>query len=279
MDKHWEEARVVAKLLPRQQIEITAKNVSRLSIDLPKDQAVLNFSAPMKLQIGDDTLSIDAVPSGTNNLKIHLVRSEKGWSVSKSPSANVGLVKRPGLQGPIDDAFMDSFVFVGPTSTSANNPIEAWASSEYARAKVQWRKHYRGEVRERTADNLTSEEIAQNNLVLFGTPDSNPLIAKILKQLPITWSKSEVAIGAHRFSDGKHAPILIYPNPLNPKRYVVINSGFTFREYAYLNNARQIPMLPDWAIVNVTEGVNKQQPGKIDADGFFDEQWQVSGTR
>ena len=27
-----------------------------------------------------------------------------------------------------------------------------------------------------------------------------------------------------------HVPILIYPNPLNPQRYVVLNSGFTFRE-------------------------------------------------
>ena len=26
-----------------------------------------------------------------------------------------------------------------------------------------------------------------------------------------------------------HAPILVFPNPLNPKRYVVINSGLTFR--------------------------------------------------
>jgi hypothetical protein len=25
--------------------------------------------------------------------------------------------------------------------------------------------------------------------------------------------------------------VLIYPNPLNPKRYIMINSGFTFREY------------------------------------------------
>ena len=47
-------------------------------------------------------------------------------------------------------------------------------------------------------------------------------------------------------------PVLIYPNPLNPKKYVVLNSGFTFREYDYLNNARQVPKLPDWAVIDVT---------------------------
>ena len=56
--------------------------------------------------------------------------------------------------------------------------------------------------------------------------------------MPSSWVR--IAILA-----GTHAPVLIYPNPLNPKKYVVINSGFTFREFDYLNNARQIPKLPD----------------------------------
>lgn len=60
---------------------------------------------------------------------------------------------------------------------------------------------------------------------------------------------------------------------IHPDRYVVLNSGFTFREYAYLNNARQIPMLPDWAIVSATEGRGPQAPGLILASGFFDECW------
>ena len=37
---------------------------------------------------------------------------------------------------------------------------------------------------------------------------------------------------------------MICPNPLNPKRYVVLNSGFTFREFDYLNNrANFLPQL------------------------------------
>ena len=52
--------------------------------------------------------------------------------------------------------------------------------------------------------------------------------------------------------------MLIYPNPLNPKRYVVLNSGFTFREYDYLNNARQVPKLPDWAVIDVSEPPHHQ---------------------
>ena len=70
-----------------------------------------------------------------------------------------------------------------------------------------------------------------------------------------------------------HAPILIYPNPLNPETYVVLNSGFTFREFDYLNNARQIPKLPDYAVVDTATPPNDRYPGKIVAAGFFNESW------
>ncbi len=59
-------------------------------------------------------------------------------------------------------------------------------------------------------------------------------------------------LGAKHYAAATHAPILIFPNPLNPKKYVVLNSGFTFREADYLSNARQTPKLPDYAIVDIT---------------------------
>ena len=70
-------------------------------------------------------------------------------------------------------------------------------------------------------------------------------------------------------------PVLIFPNPLNPSRYVVLNSGFTFREYDYLNNARQTPKLPDWAIIDISKPVTARTPGGIAAAGFFGERWEV----
>ena len=72
-----------------------------------------------------------------------------------------------------------------------------------------------------------------------------------------------------------HVPILIYPNPLNPKRYVVLNSGFTFREYDYLNNARQVPKLPDWAVVDVSTPPSSRWPGKVVAADFFNDRWEL----
>jgi hypothetical protein len=57
---------------------------------------------------------------------------------------------------------------------------------------------------------------------------------------------------------------------------VVLNSGFTFREYDYLNNARQVPRLPDWAVVDVTTPPDSRWPGRVAAAGFFGEAWELA---
>ena len=67
--------------------------------------------------------------------------------------------------------------------------------------------------------------------------------------------------------------IAIYPNPLNPNKYVVLNSSFTYREFAYLNNARQVPKLPDWAVFDISTPPNAESAGKVVTAGFFDENW------
>jgi hypothetical protein len=68
-------------------------------------------------------------------------------------------------------------------------------------------------------------------------------------------------------------PILIFPNPLNPRRYVVLNSGIDFRNDAYGTNALQIPKLPDFAIVDLDTPPSPKWPGKIADAGFFNEEW------
>ena len=86
-------------------------------------------------------------------------------------------------------------------------------------------------------------------------------------------------IGRDDLRGEHHVPVLIYPNPLNPKRYVVLNSGFTFREYDYLNNARQVPKLPDFAVVDIDVPVSSRAPGGIVTAGFFTEEWTLPAAK
>ncbi len=77
-----------------------------------------------------------------------------------------------------------------------------------------------------------------------------------------------------KYPAASHVPILIYPNPLNPKQYVVLNSSFTFRQGADTTNALQTPKLPDWALVDLRTPPSEQWPGLVADAGFFDEAWQ-----
>ncbi len=185
------------------------------------------------------------------------------------------LSKRHNLQGPIDDAFMDSFIFVRPTGTAAHEAVGQWAEAELTRAIEHWRRHFRGDARVVNDVDLTDEMIQSSNIVLWGDPKSNSVLTKIADKLPIQWMADKITVGEKSYDAKNHAPILIHPNPLNLNRYVVLNSSFTFRDYAYLNNARQVPMLPDWAIIDLTTPPNPVWPGKVVDANFFDEQWKL----
>jgi hypothetical protein len=105
------------------------------------------------------------------------------------------------------------------------------------------------------------------------------VLAKIADKLPIRWGADGVKLDGSSYSADHHVALLICPNPLNPRRYVVLNSGCTFREYDYLNNARQIPKLPDFAVVDVRTPPNSRWPGKVVTAGFFDENWSLAPGR
>ena len=128
----------------------------------------------------------------------------------------------------------------------------------------------RGEVRVKKDTEVTPEEIEANHIILFGDPGSNSVLARVLKELPLGWTQDKVDLaGAYRAD--LHAPVLIAPNPLNARRYVVVNSGHTFGANEFTHtNALLFPHLGDYAVIQVdgTSGVTK-------TSGFFDESWKL----
>ena len=116
---------------------------------------------------------------------------------------------------------------------------------------------------------MTDADIVAHNLVLFGDPRSNKLLGRIAEKLPIAWSASSVKVRGKTFATATHVPVFIFPNPLNPKRYVVVNSGFTFAAAGSGSNAQQTPKLPDYAVLDVANN------GAVVLADFFDEQWKL----
>ncbi len=278
LDEHWAAARVKGRL-GAEAIRLDTSNVQALSLVFEPGE----FSPPRlpRLEIRDQPdqppqvlLPRDLPPRRTDrSWRVDLHRDGDRWVLGNLPD-NV-LRKRPGLQGPIDDAFMDAFLFVRPTGKCQHPDIEAWTHSELQRAVEHWRRHFRGHPRIKDDRDVTDEDLATRNIVLWGDAAANQLLARMVERLPIVGQRDALRLGDQSFDAAHHVPILIYPNPLNPDRYVVLNSSFTFRDYAYLNNARQVPMLPDWAVVDVRTPANSVWPGKVVTAGFFDERWRL----
>jgi dienelactone hydrolase len=271
LDQHWERARLDAELSNDATIQVKSSNVNAFTLNF--GPAGFPFAADVKptVVINGQRVAAPSGPATDGSWKVSFHRLGEKWAAGAVSASGQ---KRHGLQGPVDDAFMDSFIFVKPTGTPAAPGVAKWVESEQARAIREWRRQFRGDAQVRDDNTITDAEIANSNLVLWGDPGSNKILARIADKLPIRWTGSELVANGAKYPAATHAPILIYPNPLNPSRYMVLNSGFTFREYDYLNNARQISKLPDWAVVDTTVPPDERFPGKIAAAGFFNEKWE-----
>ncbi len=254
MGKQWELAEARGTLHDNHHIAVHTKNVTALSF--PGMTAT--------------TVEIDGQRLTVGDAEMHFTQVGDKWQrTEKSPA----LRKRPGLTGPVDDAFMDSFLFVRPTGRPLNPEVGTWVENELTAARNLWRDVYRGDVRVKADRQITDDDIANHNLILWGDPTSNAVLAKILARLPLQWDAKSLVFRDKTYPSANHAPILVFPNPLNPARYVVLNSGIDFRADGYGNNALQTPKLPDWSIVDLRTPPGPRWPGKIVDAGFFNESW------
>ncbi|QDU78681.1 Prolyl oligopeptidase family protein [Polystyrenella longa] len=280
LQKHWTEARIKAETRGNEVIA-TTKNIRDLTFEFPAGSYRFEMDQPITVNIDGQTLELPG-PMSDLSWKTRLQLKNDQWVVAETEvelqagAKAASLRKQHDLQGPIDDAFMDSFVVVTPTGTSPHSHVQEWSASEQEHAIVHWRRHFRGDAQVVSDAELTDEQIVASNLILFGDPASNKVLARISDQLPIQWTPEAISVGSKKYDASHHALILIYPNPLNPQKYVVLNSGFTFREYDYLNNARQVPKLPDWAIIDLNTPADSRAPGKVVDLDFFDESWQLA---
>lgn len=282
--EHWADSRIDAEAPVNGPIVLSTRNVTRLAIgpDVPGglapgrevrvDGVVLKLpespgSAPIELERAHDKEA--TVGSGA-------------WHVaSRDPGASSGrgLLKESGLEGPIDDVFYGPFLVATPEASCRSPAVDAWARLELAHFRDRWRRLFRGDLREKPASAVTAEDLARYSVIVWGDAEANALLARALAGLPLEWSESALKLAGESFDPASHVPVLIYPNPLSPRRYLVLNSGVTFREEHDRTNSQQNPKLPDWAILDITAPPDGRRAGEVKAAGFFDEQWGAAGPR
>jgi pimeloyl-ACP methyl ester carboxylesterase len=243
LKEHYVRAEVKARLVDGA-VEIDEpRNVRRLAIHAPASRVRIG-----KSEIPGRTPAVFEVREGT-------------WRVAEGLPDG----KRPGLQGPIDDAFSAPFLCVRGTGAPWNPDVQGWADARLRRFADEWRDWFRGELPVKKDTEVTDEDVKGRHLILFGDPGSNAWMAKALPKLPVAWTRDAVELRGRKHPAAGHAPVLICAGALHPDRYVVLNSGHTFSPQELKINYLFFPRLGDWAVMKAD--------GTVVDSGVFDENW------
>lgn len=277
LERHYSRAELSAKLLDDVLVVEEPRNITRFAISgsqLPMP--------PRSLRVGSSELPFPNSASETKS-RIVVARHDDKWRIENDAVQATRAAKRPGLQGPIDDAFTSPFLCVRGTGQPWNAGVKTYADTSLRRFADEWHRYFRGElpIKEDTA--VTETDLRTKNLILFGDPGGNSWIAKVLPYLPLTWSKESLQLGSERFSSAEHLPALIAPNPLSGagNHYIVLNSGHTFRESELSKlNYLLFPRWGDWAIVklDLNRPANLPLEDRVLRAGYFDEHWQIPNS-
>jgi hypothetical protein len=135
MEKHYQRAEVDASRSDdRARYDIVTKNLTRLVLR-ETDRATA-------VSIDGQKLRVKPAP------EMAFARSNGTWKPASG--SEKGLRKRHGLQGPIDDAFLEPFLVVRPTGTPWNVASNDQALRVLQRFERQYALAYRGHIRVKT---------------------------------------------------------------------------------------------------------------------------------
>ena len=277
LEAHYQRAEIEAEIRTDGSLFIKPpQNITRFALLPPILQ-----SQNARLLIGENEIRLPRFNKKQASTPLFIEKKGGLWVASRRSGTDKQSQKRPGLQGPIDDAFTTPFLCVRGTGKAWNGAIQDWAEANLRRFAYEWHRYFRGELPIKADTEVTEADCKRYNLILFGDPGSNSWIRKALPSLPVRWNPTQWSLDTKKFSSKDHAPVLITPSPFATKkepRYLVLNSGHTFHE-AELNRLNYLlfPRLGDWAVLRVgdKQPINPSESlaEEVLRAGFWNEQW------
>ncbi|WP_026630869.1 carboxylesterase family protein [Dyadobacter alkalitolerans] len=240
---------------------ITTKNLSAFTVNL-KGHPKFNATTNVTFNIDGKALSAKVDSS------VSFVKNNDVWAVATNPIAT-GLVKKKGAEGPIYEAFSTPHIYVYGTADNPS-PEELKKRVDAATQAANW-SYYRGEFvgrimffpRTLADKNVRPSDIENGNLILFGTKETNSLIAKFADRLPVHLNAADKAHG------------LFYIFPVD-KHYVAVSSGLPWwtsadnKDAAFISPVhRRLPEFKDLFFF-------KDSSTNVIVDGNFSEDWKVT---
>ncbi len=248
---------------PARSLRITTRNVQSFALDVAQ-------LAPVK----GTTATVDGVtlPVDEAAKSVFFERTDKGWSLSAAEPSREEK-KRAGVSGPLDDILRHAQLLVYGTQDPAQTETNLTVAQHFSSAD-QWSA---ARFPIKSDREITDAELTGRSLVLIGGPASNRITALFAKDLPVQIEPAAITLRGKRFEGDDLGISLIYPHPRDPKEYVVLHAGTTFRGTL---SSRHLPQLaPDFLIydprITIQRGellLDKRGPAIKDG-GFFDDAW------
>ncbi|MFP4055824.1 MAG: NPCBM/NEW2 domain-containing protein [Candidatus Brocadiia bacterium] len=201
-------AHVDARRVGPGRYEVTTRNVAAFALRRRPAQA----DGPARVAVDGQELEAEG------REPTFVRRPDGAWRVGPPPP---GLAKRRGLEGPVADAFLGSFVLVRGTISEDPWEREVIRREVAARAR-DWERMYDAPPRVKDDTAVTDADIAAHHLVCYGGPGANAIAARVADRLPLRIEPGRVRLGERTFEGDDVGAEVIYPNPLNPDRYVVV---------------------------------------------------------
>ncbi len=247
-------------------VALDLTNVSQLTLHLTEE-----LIKPGDIQLRVNGEGLRCRWEGDKPLSIY----KKGDRYVVGSTKKKGSRKTPSLQGPMKQAYFSPFLLVyGTSGDSASNE----ASLHHARLQAfSWWRRANGLAQVLPDTEVTSEQIRDYNLILFGNEETNRIVARIGSRIPVTTRKGRVLLGKRELPAEDLATQVVYPNPLNPKKLVVIyaaTSPEAVKFSGFFSTLHSGAGVPDFVVYE--RSVRRTGWGGVVAAGFFDKNWKLS---
>jgi dienelactone hydrolase len=190
-------------------ILITSENVGQLAIKLDSLGYGEGCNTPVEIVLNGQAVST-GVRSGCR--VVIEVDGEKAVH-------GAGTRKSALVEGPIGDLFARPFLVV---TGSLGEPGGGGFNGDFVRT---WEERYYGKCRQKSDTAITPEDISRYDVVLIGDGRVNSLSRQIEARLPFRMRNDGVEIAQERFKGDGLCMAALYPNPLNPAKYVLYMAG------------------------------------------------------
>jgi len=250
---------VNAKVADKHTIRLNTENV--MQIRLSPGEKLIDHTSPVRVIWNDEDAGTYTFTDGAITLQT------KGYFPLQPH-------KTPKICGPISDAQNTPYAIV--VGTASSDPMmNKFCQLRAESIRDEWQIWQHVKPRFFLDTEITDEQIGKYSLILFGGPDENLVTKKLIDQIPLRIESDSISISGQNFPAQNAGVSIIYPHPLNPDRYVVINASNSPDAMFFIN---RLPGNFDYSIAETRAIGSSEIPfekGCVVA-GCFDYNWQYS---